>query len=152
MTSRRSILLASGFALVLPASEAWAARKAAAGAASSADASEAVALVSRYRSGEGLGPVALDETMNAAARIQAQAVARLGRLDHGDFAGRVRRLGLRGVMAENLDQGPRVVAGAIQRWQASAPHRRNLLLPGATRMGLARADGKETRYWAMVIG
>ena len=116
------------------------------------DAAAAASIVSRIRASYGHGAVVIDPRMNACAQHQAGAVARLGRLNHGDFAGRVRQFGLRGSMAENLAYGSNDVGGAIAQWQGSSSHMRNLLMPGATRMGIGRADSRSTRYWAMVIG
>lgn len=116
------------------------------------DAAAAASIVSRIRAGYGHGPVTIDPAMTACAQYQAGNVSRLGRLNHGDFAGRVRKFGLRGSMAENLAYGSNDVRGAIAQWQGSSPHLRNLLMPGATRMGIGRADKGKVRYWAMVIG
>lgn len=118
----------------------------------STDATAAASIVSQIRARYGHGPVTIDPRMNAAAAYQARAVAQIGSLSHGDFAGRVRQFGLRGSMAENLAYGSNDVGGAIAQWQNSSSHFRNLLMPGATRMGIGRADGRSTRYWAMVIG
>lgn len=119
---------------------------------SSSDAARAAAIVSQIRMRNGQNAVSIDPRMNAAAEYQARACSRLGQLSHGDFAGRVRQFGLRGAAAENLAYGTNDVAGAIAQWQGSSPHLRNLLMPGATRMGIGRADAGSTRYWAMVIG
>lgn len=132
------------------ATRAEAARTAKGGAVS--DAAAAASIVSQIRARYGHGPVAVDPRMSAAAAYQARAVAQLGWLNHGDFAGRVRQFGLRGSMAENLAYGSNDVGGAIAQWQNSSSHMANLLKPGATRMGLGRADSRTTRYWAMVIG
>ena len=143
---RRLFLLASPALFVASAADAKSK------AAGPSDAASAIAIVSRIRAGYGLGPVAIDAKMSAAAQHQARACAGLGSLSHGDFAGRVHRFGLKGAMAENLAYGSNDVAGAIAQWQGSAPHMRNLLMPGATRMGIGRADKGRVRYWAMVIG
>lgn len=119
---------------------------------SMSDAAAAASIVSQIRARYGHGPVTIDPRMSAAAAHQARAVAQLGWLSHGDFAGRVRQFGLRGSMAENLAYGSNDVGGAIAQWQNSSSHMANLLKPGATRMGLGRADSRSTRYWAMVIG
>lgn len=139
-----SLLLAVPPALVLAEAEAVAAGR--------SDAAAAAAMVSQIRARYGHGPVTVDPRMNACAEYQAGNVARIGWLNHGDFAGRVRQFGLRGAMAENLAYGSNDVGGAIAQWQGSSPHMRNLLMAGATRMGLGRADSLSTRYWAMVIG
>lgn len=116
------------------------------------DGAAAASIVSQIRARYGLRPVSIDSRMSAAAQYQAGNVARIGWLSHGDFAGRVRQFGLRGAMAENLAYGSNDVGGAIAQWQGSSAHLQNMLMPNATRMGIGRADGLATRYWAMVIG
>ncbi|TDR89766.1 CAP domain-containing protein [Enterovirga rhinocerotis] len=135
---------------VILAGAAEAARAAPRGASS--DAAAAAQMISAIRARYGRGPVGIDPRMNAAAQYQAGSIARIGSLSHGDFAGRVRQFGLRGAMAENLAYGANDVGGAIAQWQGSSAHLNNLLMPGASRIGVGRADGLTTRYWAMVIG
>ena len=65
---------------------------------------------------------------------------------------RIRSFGIGGQVAENLAYGSPDVAGAVAQWQGSSAHKANLLLPGARRIGLGRADGRSTRFWALVIG
>jgi uncharacterized protein YkwD len=122
-------------------------------ATSTAEAAEAAAVISAYRTASGLPPVAVDPRLNQAAEVQARAVAQAGTLTHGDFAGRMRRFGVDGGAAENLTAGSSTVAQAIARWKASPGHNTNLLMPGARRIGLARADanGGYGRYWALVL-
>ncbi|WP_375461460.1 CAP domain-containing protein [uncultured Enterovirga sp.] len=116
------------------------------------DAARAAQLISAIRQAAGLPPVSVDRKLTAAAEYQARSVAAAGSLSHGDFAGRVRSFGIAGAVAENLAYGSDDVAGAIAQWQGSAPHQANLLMAGARRIGLGRADSGSTRYWALVIG
>ena len=121
---------------------------------STADASEAAALISRYRIARGLSPVSADARLNRAAEVQARAVAETGELSHGAFATRMASFGVGGVSAENLSAGSRTVAQAVARWQASPRHNDNLLMPEARHVGLARADSPGAgygRYWALVL-
>lgn len=122
-------------------------------AVSVADAAEAAALISAYRASRGLGPVAADSRLNAAAEHQARAVAAAGTLSHGAFASRMSAYGVPGHAAENLTAGSRTVADAVARWRASPAHNDNLLMPQARRIGLARADSptRYGRYWALVL-
>ena len=62
--------------------------------------------------------------------------------------------GVMGYSAENLTAGRKTVAEAVESWKASPPHNRNLLMPQARHVGLARADadGSYRRYWALVLG
>ncbi|MGO4570479.1 CAP domain-containing protein [Microvirga sp. 2TAF3] len=121
---------------------------------STSDAKAAASLISAYRVSKGLSPVSVDPRLNEAAEHQARAVAAAGKLSHGDFSGRMDKFGIRGYAAENLSAGTPSVDGAIKRWQASAGHNVNLLMPQARYIGLARADaqGGYGRYWALVLG
>lgn len=121
---------------------------------STKDAAQAAALISAYRVSKGLSPVSVDPRLNEAAEYQARAVASAGKLSHGNFAGRMDQFGIQGHAAENLSAGSSSVDGAIKRWQASAGHNVNLLMPQARYIGLARADSDSRygRYWALVLG
>ena len=121
---------------------------------SSRDAGEAASLISAYRRSRGLPPVVADGGLNAVAAVQARAVAEAGALSHGAFASRMSAFGIGGYSAENLSAGSATVAGAIGRWKGSAGHDRNLLMPEARRIGLARADSPGYgygHYWALVL-
>jgi uncharacterized protein YkwD len=115
-----------------------------------ADARTAAALISRHCAAHGLGPVRVDAQLNGPAEHQARAIAKMGSLSHGDFAGRMASLGVRGKAAENLSYGLGSVEQVIVQWQGSAGHNANLLVPEFTRIGLARADAGRP-YWALVL-
>jgi uncharacterized protein YkwD len=57
-------------------------------------------MISGYRAAYGPGRVVVDPRLNAAAAYQARAVAALGSLSHGDFAGRMAGFGIRGKAAK----------------------------------------------------
>ncbi|HEY8564336.1 MAG TPA: CAP domain-containing protein [Beijerinckiaceae bacterium] len=121
---------------------------------STGDAEAAAQLISQYRVARGLSPVRADNRLNQAAEFQARAVAEVGELSHGAFASRMASFGVGGFSAENLSAGSRSVDQAVGRWKASPRHDENLLLPQATRIGLARADAPGSRYgryWALVL-
>jgi hypothetical protein len=70
----------------------------------------------------------------------------------GAFSRRVAPAGA-GRAAENIAYGYTSFDKTLGQWIDSSGHRRNLLLPKATRVGIAsarNASGKRT-YWAMVI-
>jgi uncharacterized protein YkwD len=118
------------------------------------DAKAAAALVSQYRTSKGLSPVIADATLNRAAEVQARAVAQAGSLSHGQFASRMESFGIKGYSAENLVAGSKTVEQAMTRWKNSPGHNQNLLMPQATRIGLARATSPGAgyeHYWAMVL-
>lgn len=123
-------------------------------ATSSGEAGRAAQIISSYRAANGLGAVSVDARLNEAAAYQARAVAGTGSLSHGDFAGRMAQFGIRGTAAENLAAGSNDAAEVIVRWEGSPGHNVNLLLPGARRIGFARADSPGSgwaRYWALVV-
>lgn len=112
----------------------------------------------QYRTGNGLTPIRLDPRLAAFAQAQADIMASRDVLSHdvgGSFAARVEAAGLgNGKIAENVLYGATTEAGAMRQWQASPAHDRNLLMPGATRFGIAsaRSGGARPRtYWAMAI-
>lgn len=115
------------------------------------EAATAAALISRYRASYGLGPVRVDPRLNAAAEHQARAVAQVGSLTHGDFAGRMAAYGIRGKAAENLGIGVTTVEAAIAQWQGSSAHNANMLMPEFSRIGFARAGAPNWPYWALVL-
>jgi len=118
------------------------------------DARAAGAIVSQYRTANGLSPVVVDPTLNGAAEVQARAVAQAGSLSHGEFASRMASFGINGVSAENLVAGSRTVDQAMARWKASPGHNRNLLMPEARRIGIAYASSPGAgyeHYWALVL-
>lgn len=118
------------------------------------DAAAAASLISAYRVSQGLSPVTVDPRLNEAAEHQARVVAAAGALSHGNFASRMDQYGIVGYAAENLSAGSSSVDGAVGRWKASPDHNRNLLMPQARKIGLARADADSRygRYWALVLG
>ncbi len=138
------LLLVSGSGLVQTLTPAEAAPR-------SSNAGAAATMISSYRAAYGLGRVVVDPRLNAAAEYQARVVAALGSLSHGDFAGRMAAFGIRGKAAENLGIGVASVDQAIAQWRASSAHNANLLMPEATRIGIAHADAGYRRYWALVL-
>lgn len=122
------------------------------------DEGAAAAAISRYRAQHGLGAVVIDPTLITAASLQAQSNARAGRLSHelgGTFAARMAQAGFgRTHAAENLSAGSETFDQVLARWKASPEHNRNMLMPQARRVGIARVDAPGTRYkrfWALVL-
>jgi uncharacterized protein YkwD len=121
-----------------------------------ARAEDAAALISRYRQAHGLSAVRNDAQLTAVAERQARAMAKSGVMDHnvaGAFASRVADVPV-GAAGENLAQGTKTWAETIQRWETSAGHNANLLLPDATHVGVAVAYSEQTHepFRALVIG
>jgi len=114
-----------------------------------------VGMISRYRQAHGLPAVTADPALMQVARRQADAMATTGVFDHsaaGAFATRIAAANV-GAAGENIAMGQTSWAGALSAWISSPGHNRNLLMPGATRVGVAMARGGNNRlYWAMEIG
>ena len=120
----------------------------------SAEASPAE-LISDFRAKHGEGRVALDATLNRIAQEQARAMAAKDTLDHavlGSFSSRVAPSGS-GRAAENIAYGYDTFEKTLDQWIASAEHRKNLLLPNASRVGIASAKSATSHrtYWSMEI-
>ncbi len=122
------------------------------------DPAAATAMLTAYRASRGLGPVRLDPALTAMAQRQANAMAAANALSHeaaGSFSSRVRAAGLDAARAaENLGAGYDSTQDAFAGWRASAGHDANLLLPQATRFGIALAKDPRTTYgawWALVL-
>ena len=111
-------------------------------------------LVSQFRAKNGEGPVTLDAMLNVIAQQQAAAMAAKDVLDHdvaGNFTARVAP-SKAGSAAENIAYGYADFPRTLDQWINSSGHRRNLLLKGASKVGIANAKSASGRtYWAMVI-
>jgi uncharacterized protein YkwD len=119
----------------------------------------AVSLISDYRVKNGLPAVQADERLNAMATAQAKAMAQRNQVTH-DPGGRgfTKRLAASGFnakgAAENVGAGYHTLAEAFSGWRDSPSHNKNMLLPGATRIGIATAYAPNSKYkvfWALVL-
>jgi uncharacterized protein YkwD len=121
-----------------------------------AEAEDVASIISQYRRAHGLSAVRSDAQLTAVAERQAHAMAKSGVMDHnvaGPFATRVAGVPV-GSAGENIAEGTKTWAETIQRWESSAGHNANLLLPDATHVGAAVAYSEQTHeiFRAMVIG
>ena len=111
-------------------------------------------LISDFRLKHGEGRVTMDSTLNRIALDQAKAMAAREKLDHevlGSFNSRVAPARA-GRAAENIAYGYDSFQKTLGQWINSSGHRKNLLLPKASRVGVASARSPNSRtYWAMVI-
>jgi hypothetical protein len=113
-------------------------------------------MISNYRVQHGEGPVTADATLNRIAHEQAAAMAAKDLLDHNNalapFATRVAAAKSQR-SAENIAYGYDSFPKTLDQWIDSPEHRKNLLMPGALKVGVASAKSSATHrtYWAMVI-
>jgi uncharacterized protein YkwD len=122
------------------------------------DPTAATAMLTAYRVSRGLGPLRLDAALTAMAQRQADAMAAANALYHdvgGSFASRIVAAGLDTPrVAENVGGGYYSTEAALAGWRNSPEHNANLLMPQATRFGIAIAKdaGAQYRvYWAMEV-
>jgi hypothetical protein len=113
------------------------------------------ALISNFRAQHGEGKVTLDPALNRIAQAQATAMASKDELDHkalAPFGSRVASAGAERA-AENIAYGYDSFGRTLLQWIDSPEHRKNLLLHGASRVGVAHAESAKTHrtYWAMEI-
>jgi uncharacterized protein YkwD len=124
------------------------------GLAQAAPASRAE-MISSYRLKHGEGRVAIDSSLNRIAHAQAAAMASRDVLDHGvlgSFSSRVASFKHERA-AENIAYGYDDFPKTLGQWIESPDHQKNLLMHGASKVGVASAKSAKTgqTYWAMVI-
>jgi uncharacterized protein YkwD len=129
-----------------------------ASAGAALDAPTAASMISGYRANNGLTAVTVDPELMKLAEAQARAMAARDKLDHNvirDFTGRLKASGYDAKFAaENIGAGYHTLAEAFSGWRDSAPHRKNMLLQGATQMGIAAVYAPNSKYkvfWALIL-
>jgi uncharacterized protein YkwD len=122
------------------------------------DADAAASMISGYRTNNGLTAVTLDPELTRLAEAQATIMAKRDKLDHNAGKPFVVRLKASGydakLAAENIGAGYHTLAEAFSGWRDSPPHRANMLLAGATRIGIAAIytpSSKYKVYWALIL-
>ena len=122
------------------------------------DTAAAASMISGYRTNNGLAAVTLDPELTRLAEAQAAIMAKRDKLDHAAGKPFVVRLKASGydakLAAENVGAGYHTLAEAFSGWRNSPPHRANMLLEGATRMGIAAiytSASKYKVYWALIL-
>ena len=122
------------------------------------DDAAAAAMISEYRSNNRLPAVTLDPELTRLAAQQAEVMAKRDKLDHNagkPFVGRLKASGYDAkTAAENISAGYHTLAEAFSGWRDSPPHRANMLLKSATRMGIAAVYTPASKfkvYWALIL-
>ena len=115
-------------------------------------------MISQYRRNNGLGALALDDSLSATAQRLADEMASRSAVVPQSALKLERRLETAGVHAKvavaNVSAGYHTLAEAFSGWRQSPPHNARMLFAGARRMGLATAfakNGKYRVYWALVL-
>ena len=122
------------------------------------DASAAQSMISGYRQNNGLAAVELDPVLMQMAQEQARSMAARDKLDRAagrSFTDRIKASGFDAKFAaENVGAGYHTLAEAFSGWRDSPSHRINMLLPGATRMGIAAVYTPNSKYkvfWSLIL-
>jgi uncharacterized protein YkwD len=122
------------------------------------DAGAAASMISGYRANNGLPAVSLDPALMRLAESQAEVMASRNKLDHDagrPFVARLKASGFDAkVAAENIGAGYHTLAQAFSGWRDSPPHRANMLLRGATRIGIAAVYTPSSKYkvfWSLIL-
>jgi uncharacterized protein YkwD len=103
-----------------------------------------------FRASHGLSQLRTDGSLAALASEHSADMARRDSLDHNGF---MTSRGPRGARAENVAYGCKESACVIQQWVNSSGHRKNMLIPGLTRYGLASATSASGKtYWTLLVG
>ncbi|MEX2129042.1 MAG: CAP domain-containing protein [Xanthobacteraceae bacterium] len=119
----------------------------------------AASMFSDYRRANGLPAVQVDPTLLEVARDQARRMAAANQLTHDPggrgFTQRLTSANYQAARAaENIGAGYHTLAEAFSGWRDSPSHNKNMLLPGATRLGIATAYASNSKYrvfWALVL-
>jgi uncharacterized protein YkwD len=117
---------------------------------------EVVDKVNEARKAADLPPFKIDATLTKAARQHSENMAKVGKLDHVlDGKGPTERLSDLGMRpsstGENVAQGQRSAAEAMETWMSSPAHRGNILNQDFTHLGVAKADSANGPYWTQVF-
>jgi uncharacterized protein YkwD len=122
------------------------------------DGAAAASMISGYRANNNLPAVTLDPELTRLAQVQADIMAKRDKLDHSAGKPFVARLKASGYdaksAAENISAGYHTLAEAFSGWRDSPPHRANMLLAGATRIGIAAVytpASKYKVYWSLIL-
>lgn len=122
------------------------------------DAAAAASMISGYRANSGLPAVTLDPVLMRMAEAQAEAMAARNKLSHtvlNPFKARLNAAGYDAERAaENIAAGYYTLAQAFSGWRESAEHKSNMLLAGATHMGIAAVYAPKSKYrvfWTLIL-
>lgn len=98
--------------------------------------------INKQRAARGLRPLQLDPKLRDVARDWSSRMLRTGNFSHGAWDRRLYfAVGRRSLIAEDLGLTSPGVTGVVQAWMRSPPHRKNILLKDATRVGVGVAVG-----------
>jgi uncharacterized protein YkwD len=129
------------------------------GPGSEVDSQAAASMISGYRQNNGRGPVTIDPVLTQIAKAHAREMAAKTKVGHdvgsGNLDVRAAKAGYAYArISENVAGGYQTLAEAFSGWRDSPDHKKNMLMPQATRIGIAVAQAPGFKYkvfWAMVV-
>ncbi|MGO0059228.1 CAP domain-containing protein [Brevibacillus fluminis] len=117
-----------------------------------------LSLVNSERSKAGLSPLTLNKQLSDVARTKAQDMRDQNYFDHtsptyGSPADMIKRFNIPfQAMGENIAAGQQTPAEVMQGWMNSEGHRRNILDPQFTQMGIGSVQGGQMgTYWSQMF-
>ena len=125
--------------------------------ASSSYAQEVLDLVNAERAKEGIAPLTLDSSLNAAARVRASELPSSfshTRPNGNKCTTAITDQGLSySAASENISAGRWSAADVVAGWMASDGHRKNIMNPAYTKLGLGsvKVDDDYGMYWAALF-
>lgn len=111
-------------------------------------------LTNQERSKYGLRPLSWNSQLRAAAINHSIDMARMQRMSHtgsngSDVSARVKAQRYSySMIAENVAAGQRTPQQVVSSWMNSPGHRKNILNPNLTEIGIGHTNG----YWTQVFG
>jgi uncharacterized protein YkwD len=106
--------------------------------------------INSFRRAHGLNALRASAVLMGIAYAHAHDMARRHHLDHAGF--RARLSPVASAAAENVAYGCATQACAIRMWERSPGHRRNMLMRGISRYGIASATASDgRRYWVLEL-
>ncbi|KRQ87813.1 Cysteine-rich secretory protein family protein [Caloramator mitchellensis] len=119
---------------------------------------EVVRLVNIERAKAGLKPLKENTYLSKVARIKSQDMINKGYFSHysptyGSPFNMMKKFGIKYIAAgENIAMGQRTPREVMNAWMASAGHRRNILNPTFTQIGVGVAKSASGRiYWTQMF-
>lgn len=115
-------------------------------------------LINEERVQRGLRPVRYNGTLDNAAEKHADHMSIVGKMAHdgigdGDPGERIRAEGFRNAWGENVATGQTSPEQVVREWMNSPTHRRNILDPNYSLMGVSYVTAENGRsYWAQEFG
>jgi len=161
MRNKTIVLMASGLVALLAACDNKATTpgkpsfyQSLASSSAQIDSGMARGMISAYRRNNGLDPLVLDPTLQAAAAEEVRSLAANDRPASADAV--KARLAQNGMLRTevNVSAGYHTLAEAFSGWRDSPQHNRVMLSPSARRMGIATAfspGSKYKVYWVMIV-